>query len=38
MFNTPNEELLKVFDSTTTPKGGALETLDFDMIVDACKG
>ena len=27
-----------MLDSTTTPEGGALETLDSDMIVDVCKG
>ena len=38
VVNTPSEELLRVFDSTITPEGGALETLASDMKVDVCRG
>ena len=38
VVHTPNEELLRVVDSTFTLEGGALETLASDMKVDVCKG
>ena len=33
----PIEEILRVVNSTLTPEGGALETLDSDKKVDVCK-
>ena len=34
----PNEEILRVDNSTLTPEGGALETVAFDKKVKVCKG